>query len=469
MSTRAQTKLTVLLTSFTLGACAVGPNYERPDMRVSESFENAVQADTDAQWWQSLKDPSLDTLINASMEQGATIRIAGARLLAARAARGVAQSAFWPQLNANLSYTEYEQSLASPGALASLVQAGIAERDGEFYTSSLDAAWELDLAGGLRRQNESAAAAIDAQQAQYEATRLAIVAETASAYFEWTGAHDRIAALQSNIDSLRRSAELTSKKQAIGLTPEIDALRADANWLGAKAQLPGLIAARKASAYRLRALTGMDIDEIRTLLTKSQRPTPSKQLAVGTPADLLMRRPDIIVAERELAAATAAIGIAKARFFPRLRLNASFGFEAIESSALGTSDARNTALVPFVSWPVFQGGRLRAQYNEANANAAAAAANYEQTVLSSLSEVESLLARFDANVQSTAALFAARQSAAKAADIARKLYANGLIEFLDVLIAERSETELADQAIVARTQTLLTQVALFKALGGGWE
>lgn len=460
-----------LLTTALLAACAVGPNLYVPEVDVGARYLVAAPANGVAvgEWWTALEDPILVGLIEETLANSPGLRAARERLMAARAERRVAQSVFWPTVGGQTSYTRFEQSLQSAGAIGQLVAAGLAERDGDFFSASVDANWELDVFGGLRRQNEAAAAVLNAETAAFDGTKLVFVAETASAYFEHLGASARIDALTRNIDLLEQSAQLARNRQRVGLGREVDALRAETALAAAAAQLPQLQAAKDASLNRLGVLVGLTPVVIRARLEAGSLPQSIQSVDIGTPADLLRRRPDIARARFELARATAAIGVAQARFFPRLALNASWGFESVAVSSLGDSAARTTGLVPFLEWPILNGGRLRAQYRASNRVAAAAALQYEEVVLQALAESETALSAYAAARDTEKQLAIAAASARAAQMLARKLYENGLTAFIDVLDAERSQTDLEDQLALARTQTLLRLVQLYKALGGGWS
>ncbi len=464
-------QFTGLLSLFVLAGCAVGPDYERPDIKADAAYlAKAVAADGPSlqEWWSTLDDPRLSVLIEKALAEAPGLAARKARLRAARAERRVAQSVFWPSASLSSSYTNFEQSLESADGLGQLVAAGLADREGEFYNASIDSRWEIDVFGGLRRGNEAAAAGLAAATAGYAASELMAVAETASAYFEYLGAEARLATLIRNLDLLDRSATLTRRRQEVGLGREVDALRAETVLAATRAQLAPLEAARDASLNRLGVLTGQTPLSIRTIVTARDLPEAPTALAVGAPADLLTRRPDVVAAEYQLAQAIATVGVRQAQFFPKLVLNASWGFESVNASGIGDSDARTTGIVPFLQWPVLNGGRLRAQFDASKAEAAAAAFDYEQAVLVAVAEAESALSAYAGARQARAELGRAAVAAREAATLARRLYDSGLLAFIDVLDAERSLTEIEDQYVTAQTQSLLQLVGLYKALGGGW-
>ena len=462
--------------ALSLGACAVGPDYRPPeiapdtdDTRGWLATEGEAAALPDS-WWESLDDQQLTENLELAATQNYDIGIAMARIDEVRALRRAARSAFWPAVTFSGSRTSFEQSIESPGAGGTLIDAGLIERDVDFYTTSLDASWELDLFGMNRRRAESAAAQLQATTADASAVYLAVLAETASAYFELRGAEERLAIARRNIASQERTLDLTRRKVDAGLARRVDQLRAQAQLDSAKARVPSLRAAYRASGYRLDLLTGQP-PAARETADGDAGPWPlaPANLSVGMRADVLRRRPDVAAAERRLAAATADIGVAQADFFPRLALNASYGFEAESSTEIGGSRARTSALVPLLNWPVFQGGRLRANLRQADARARGAAIGYEKSVNAALLDAETALSNYAEELAAYASLETAASASLEAADIAQRLYEQGLADFLTVLDAEQRRDEAQDALSQSRTRSLLNMVRVYKALGGGWD
>ena len=446
------------------GGCAVGPDYAPPASDVEpgwlEPGPGLVATAAPDGWWEALR---------GAMDRAPDIRAATARIEQARAARGVARSVFWPQVAAGAAWTDVEQSLESPAGAGSLIRAGFVPRDVDFYSAGLDASWEPDLFGAVRRRAEAATAELGASLAAREGVRLGVLAETASAWFERQGALQRLAIAERNIAAQQRTLELTRRLVGSGLGRRIDLLRAEAQLDATRAGVPLLRAAARAAHYRLRVLAGELPDTAPLDAAPALLPLVPDVLAVGTRADLLRRRPDLQVAERQLAAATAGIGVARADFFPRLVISASYGFEAAEAGDLGSSAARNTAIVPFVSWPLMQGGRLRAALEGADARALEAALRYEQAVLEAIADAETALSAYVEERQSFESLNAAATASREAAVIAGRLYEQGLADFLTVLDADRRSLEAEDRAAQSHTRLLLNLVRVYKALGGGWE
>ena len=457
-----------------LSACAVGPDYVAPNDELATSWAvAATNEQPDAmpdQWWSQLGDDGLDRLLVMAAQANLDIGIARARVEEARALRGVARSGLLPQAEVNARYTQFEQSIESPTAGGTLIDAGLIPRDVDFYTSSLDASWEIDIFGARRRQLESANAQLGALVAEYDAVRLAALSETAAAYFELRGAQERLDIAESNVAAQGRTLELTRRKVDAGLARRVDVLRAEAQWNAARAVIPGLRATIRASNYRLAVLTGQRPEAMRDeVVAESDLPAAPEAVPVGLRADILRRRPDIVAAERQLAAATAEIGVAKADFFPRLVLSGSYGFEAPDSFGIGDGRARTTAVVPFVRWPVFQGGRLRANLEGASARARGAVLAYEKAVLQALADAESAIVAYTEEAATYVRLDGAAEASIQAADIAERLYEQGLADFLTVLDAQARRDEAADARALSQTRLLLNLARVYKALGGGWQ
>ncbi len=458
------------LCTLVLASCAAGPNYSAPETTVADIWtgEYAGDGEIPQHWWRLLNDPVLADLLDDAATHNREIGIAIRRVEEARASRRAARAAFWPAVNFNGSYTAFEQSIESPGAGGRLIDAGLIERDVDFFTTGLDASWELDLFGGTRRRNEAASARRDGVVAEQAGVVLTVLSETASAYFELRGAEERREIAERNIVSLERTYELTRKKVEAGLARRIDELRARAQLDAARARIPALRATEIASRFRLGVLTGRAPEDVAVEPSADSASSLPARLPVGLRAEVLRRRPDVVAAERGLAAATADLGVAHADFFPRLVLGANYGFEAEGADELGSGRARTTAIVPLVSWPVFQGGRLRANLAGADARARAAVLAYEQAVLVALADAETALAAYAEEWSTLESLRAAAAASTEAASLSQRLYEQGLADFLTVLDAERRRDESVDARAQSRTRLLINMARVYKALGGGW-
>lgn len=461
------------LTVTALSACAVGPQYEAPKRAadqhwVTDASELAGGALPDS-WWLAIADDDLAQVLTLAAQNNLDLAMAANRIREVRALRQATRSAFWPQLELDLRQTDAEQSILSPQGGGPLIDAGLIPRDIEFATASLDASWELDVFGGRRRGAEAASARVQATAANAAAVRLTVLADTASAYFELAGAKERLRIATSNLAAQERTLELTRQKVKSGLARRIDELRAEAQWNAARAQLPAISAAIETTRFRLALLTGGGPAALPETLGAERLPIAPTIVPVGMPADVLRRRPDVQAAERQLAAATADVGVATADFFPRFVLSARYGFEAASSADIPSSRARTTAIVPFLRWPVFQGGRLRANLAAADARAVDASLAYEKAVLAALADAEAAIADYREELLVFERLAESAKASIEAATLSSRLYEQGLADFLTVLDAQRRRDAAADARAQSQTRALVKLVRVYKALGGGWS
>ncbi len=462
----------VLPLALALSGCTVGPDYARPEFADDAQWSERVSAiesgaELPIDWWRAFDDEALDGYVQAALENNRDLRAAVARVDSALAGRAAANGARLPALLLDVRYTEFEQSIESPQTAGPLIEAGIVPRDGSFYTSSLLASWELDLAGQLRRRVQAADAALEAQIAAADGVALQVAAETVAAYLDWQGFSARAAIAQRNVDLQRESLNIIQGKVRLGLSRRLDETRAEAELARLESVIPQLDAAAEAARQRLAALTGTTAATLPQEVAGALPELP-ESVPVGTPADLLRRRPDVVAAERILARSVAEVGAATAAFFPSLSLTATGGFEAGEFSTLGAGDARTFGIVPFVRWPVFQGGRLRAALDAANANEAAALAEYEQAVLGALADTESAVAGYNGAREASDGLKRAVDAARESETLASKLYRQGLTDYLTLLDAQRQLAATEDAELATSVAAAQSAVRLYRSLGGSW-
>lgn len=461
-----------LLLALVAGAsgCAVGPDYRKPDVDVgdgwAESGATSAPAADVSQWWTSFQDPTLDRLIAHAQENNRNLRQTIARVAEARALRDAVAGGRYPVVNASGSVTERRQSENGPLPIGRIP--GL-ERDQTIYETGFDASWELDLFGRTRRSIEAADARVGEAMEQSHMARLTVAAEVARTYLSIRGLQRERLAQESSIQLSRRTTQMVRRQFELGEVAEAQVAQADAELASLEAQLPMLDAEIRGLALALGALLGeLPETELALLAEQTDYPVLSK-LPVGERADILQRRPDVLAAERRLAAATADIGVTTAELFPRLSIGAAGSFQSLDASNLFESASETYALVPLISWRVFDGGRIRARIRADDARAEAAALQYEDTVLSALAEAERSLSRYHHGLvavhQQQKALAAARRSH----ELAQIRYRAGDIALLDLLDAERAlrNAEIGYARTHLTTETDL--VALFKALGGGWQ
>lgn len=467
MSLKQNTNSYVLIFILMLSSgCVVGPEYTKPDMDVTPEF--AIDDDTlyssaatEVEWWHELHDDILDQLIERAVSNNYDLQIAQANVNAARALLGEGRYEKYPIVTSEGSVTREESSSARAKSSAGA---------NTFYDASLDATWELDFFGRVKRSIEALTADVETATANQRNVYVTVTAEVARTYLELRGTQYRLQVAKENAENQRGTYDLTRSITEGGLGTNLDIVRAKAQLESTLASIPGFNTEIMSSIHRLSVLVG---EEPRTLRDQLSTPEPLPAipalLNIGKPSELLRRRPDIQSAERSLAAATARIGIATADLFPRVSLNGNIGYVATSLSGLGDSDFRTTSFGPFLSWPAFDLGRVRARIRAADATAVGALATYEKTVLTALEETENALVRFSNARQRQAHLQIAATASDEAIELAKARYSNGIDSFLNVLDAERQLLELQDQLAQSKTETGLALVALYKALGGGWE
>ncbi|MEL7310980.1 MAG: efflux transporter outer membrane subunit [Pseudomonadota bacterium] len=455
-----------------VSGCAVGPDYVQPEFGENAEWSERVESidssgALEVDWWRVFGDEKLDGYIAAALANNRELKAAVARVDAALAGRAAANGARLPSLLLDVRYTEFEQSIESPQSAGPLIRAGVIPRDGSFYNSSVLAGWELDLAGQLRRRAEAADATFGAQIEQADGVALQVAAETAGAYLDWQGFSARAAIARRNVALQSESLRVIAGKVQLGLSRRLDETRAQAELARLEATVPQLEAAAQAARQRLALLTGATASGLPKTVD-GVIPQLPESVPVGTPADVLRRRPDVRAAERLLARSVAEVGAATAAFFPTLSLTASGGFEAAEFSTLGNGDARLFGIVPFVRWPIFQGGQLRAALDAADANQAAALADYEQAVLRALSDTESAVAAYDGARNAAQRLDEAVTAARESESLASKLYGQGLTDYLTLLDAQRQLAAIEDAELATTVTAAQSAITLYRALGGGW-
>jgi len=412
-------------------------------------------------WWHGFQDEQLTQLVDQALAQNHDIRIATARLREARALRLVTQFDQVPTVTTQETYTRQRLSKTV---------AGSRDRDMELYHAGFDARWEMDFFGRVRRALEASAADVGTAEASRRDVIVSLLGEVARNYFELRGAQNQLAVARQNAENQRQTVELTHALLEAGRGTDLDVSRAEAQLNLTRASIPPLETTIAQAIHRLGVLIGQPPTALVVTLS-APLPLPSLPalVALGTPDDLLRRRPDIRVAERNLAAATARVGVATADLFPRVTLLGSVGLEAGSLMGFGKGGIDTFMLGPSVFWAAFDLGRVRARIRAADARTEAALAQYEQRVLLALEETENALVDFQRQQARRDLLRASAQASEKAVALARLRYQFGVADFLTVLDAERTLLTAQDLLAASETRTATTLIAVYKALGGGWE
>ncbi len=449
------------------GCMTVGPDYKAPQMQVPDAFANQAQEGLSADgvemlWWRGFQDDRLNQLVALTLAHNHDLRVATARLREARALRSQAGFDRYPTVTSRGSYTRERLSKAQtfPGA----------DRDVELYDVGFDTTWELDFFGRVRRSIEASSADAGAAEANRRDVTVSLLGEVARNYFQLRGTQNRLVVARRNAENQRETLALTNALLEGGRGTELDTSRAEAQLHSTLASIPPLETTIKQAMYRLGVLIGRQPTALEPELSEAlPLPTLPSRVALGSPEDLLRRRPDIRVTERNLAAATARVGVATADLFPRMTLSGSLGLRAISLPGLGRSGSDTFAIGPSIFWAAFDLGRVRARIRAADARTEAALAQYEQRVLLALEETENALVDFTRQQERRDSLRGSAQASEKAQNLARQRYQFGVADFLTVLDAERTLLDAQDRLADSETRTATALIAVYKALGGGWE
>jgi multidrug efflux system outer membrane protein len=456
---------TALFAALALTGCvSVGPDYKKPDtapanvQNVDAARESHAQFQAD--WWKQFNDPALDALIQRAAKGSLDLRIAQARLAESRALLGTAKSNQIPTIDTSVAYSRSIEQ--QPGFTTQRVPI-------DSYQAGFDASWELDLFGGIRRSVEAARADLGASEASMHDAQVSLFAEVARNYFELRGAQQRLAIAQRNIANQADSLKLISARAQIGTASEQDVASASAQLSAAKAQLPVLDAAVHSYEYRLAVLLGERPGELDVDVSPGTFKPIATVLPIGDSSEVLSRRPDVRIAERQYAAANARIGVAKAEFFPHISLGGFVGFLAGRPNDFGGPASRAWSFTPSITWNGLNVERVRSNLHASEARANAAEANYQRTVLQAIEDVDNAVTNYNAEHARVEQLMAQAEQSRRAAELARIRYQEGATGYLELLDAER--VQLAAEDALAQSESAIDTraVALYKALGGGWQ
>lgn len=432
------------------GCATVGPNYVGPRADASVPYANGGGTKTvtaQTAWWQNFGDATLNSLVETGLAQNLTVAQAVERITAARQTAAASGVTGLPTATAGAS-----ASAAGTSATSTV----------EFsHTTLLDAAWQIDLFGGLQRKRESALATIDAATEEANAARLTLIGDITLAYIEARGYQDRLYIARSTLESQRRTLSLTEEQQKAGTADGLDVAQAAGDASTTAATIPSLEISLAASVNRLGVLLGQQPSSLQGLFKgNAQIPRISADVSPGVPAELMRDRPDIRQAERQLAAATADIGVAEADLYPSLSLGGS----------LTAGGAANTwSLGPSLTLPIFNNGTLKANVRLEESNARQQYLGYRQTVLEAVEEVENALVGFSKQKQRRAELARSYTSYAKAVELSESLYQAGGSTLFEVLTAQRSLYTARDNLAQSSVALASQYIALCQALGGGWD
>jgi NodT family efflux transporter outer membrane factor (OMF) lipoprotein len=463
-----------------MAGCAVGPNYHAPRTATPAAFSavpaGAAPAPSSAApavdltlWWHSLNDAQLDALIDRAIRANPDIEIALTRLQEARTRQAVLLGDALPQAGASAAAGRGTGSDITRIGAAPALRAG--DNKGALdqirQVAGLTASWELDLFGGYRRAIEAGNYDVEATAAMRNAVLLSVVADVARDYVDLRALQTRLAITRNNIASAQQSRDLEQTRFDRGLTNELDLQLANREFRRLQSELPILQSEVQAAEYGIAVLLGQYPEDMAAEL---ERPAAMPQLPVsvapGLPLDLLQRRPDIRTAERQLAAATARIGVATANLFPHVGLAGALG---TQSEDIGAHGSHIWAFGPTVYWPVLDFGALDALVSVADLQAHERLVSYRKTVINAVQDADTAISNFNAQQARLTDLAEAMTASERAVSLAQQRYERGLTDFLNVVDAERQQYNLEDEYTAAQQSAADAFIYLYKALGGGWE
>jgi multidrug efflux system outer membrane protein len=468
----------IFLLSLTLVACASAPGYRAPEVPVPAAFRETRDTIIDISitdtvistppltgtgFWPDVGDTTLIRLVNEAAKANLDVRAAEARVRAARSARTQVALDLAPTVTFAGGYTR--QRIAG----ASFPFGGGSFPDQDIWDGGFDASWELDLFGRVRRNLQAQGAFVAVTQEDLRDAQVSLTAELARSYFDLRGAQEQLVVAQRNAQNQRRTLQVTRQRLDAGRGTAFDTERALAQLSFTLASVPALESRVREAQYQIGVLVGRPPAAVAAELDSiGELPALPPVVSVARPDSIVRKRPDVAAAERQLAVERALVGAAKADYLPRVTVGGSAGYTAASFDALGDRGTFNYAVGPIISWPALNLGRVKARVDESRAREAEAQAQYTQTVLRALQEVETALVRYRTSRSRVERINEAAMASERAADLARLRFSGGVADFLQVLDAERTQLEAQDQLAQSRTEAATAYAALYKALGGRW-
>ena len=495
----------------TLLGCEVGPNYKAPQTHAPPVFGAAatqpatqpVEAVDVGRWWESFNDPALNRLIVQGIHSSLDVRLAQARVLEARAQLQGNVATLFPTVNGSASYSRSRTSKnafsvggsSGPGSSTGTTTGGtgtggagtggtggtgtgtstsspfaFAVGTTNLYQAGFDAGWEIDIFGGTRRAIEAAQDTLEAQTDARRTAMITLLSEVARNYIILRGVQQELAIVQSNVASQNDFLDLTKAKFQAGIATDLDVARQQAQVASTEAEMPTLETEIQQAIHRLGVLLDRNPTDLEAELTPvGPLPGGPPEIPAGLPSELLRRRPDVLQAERLLAASNANIGVATADLFPKLNLTGSLGFESVKLKSWFNSPSEFFSFGPSLQWRIFDAGQIFANIRVQNARQQEALIQYRQAVLQSLSDVEDTLVAYHKEQTRREALQRSVEANERSVSLAKQLNQAGLVDFLNVLTAEQNLFVSQDQLAQSNQAVSTDLVALYKALGGGWE
>lgn len=469
-----------------LGACSVGPDYQRPQVEVPAKWSEAPAvaapaARYRAEWWKTFNDPILDQLIAEAAASNLDLQQAAARIRDARAQRTIAVAAALPQITSRSNLSRRSNNLSSGSNSSAIGTGGTTGTTGStgggfgvgnqiinIFQAGFDAQWELDIFGGIRRGIEAADATVDAEIENRRDVLVSLQGEVARLYTQLRANQQQLVVTQGNLQTQRQTLELTQVRHQAGLASALEVTQQQALVSATEAQLPTYETAIRQAIHAISILLAQEPEAL-TARLEAEKPLPNAAPAIDNlPSELLRRRPDIRRSERQLAASTAQIGVATAELYPKFNLAAFLGIQntrITDISPLGKSWSAAAS----ISMPIFNWGKLQANIRSKEAQQEESLLSYRSTILIALREVEDALVAYSREIRRRQSLSESVTAQTLAVELANERYQKGLTAFLDVLVSQRALLQAQNDLIASQAQSNENLIALYKALGGGWE
>ena len=453
--------------------CSVGPNYHPPQTRTPEKWstelaggENTGSVET---WWKAFHDAELDSLIRRAVHANLDLKIAEARVREVRAQYRIALANFGPTADTAAFAGKDRMSKNAP-LLSAMTLPSSVPFENETYLAGFQASWELDVFGGNRRAAEADRAEVGVAEAACRNARIIVLGEVGRNYVALRGGQRRLEIANKNIKAQQAALDIARDRFKNGLTSDLDVQQSTALLATTQAEIPKLESSVAASIHRLGVLLGEQPGALASELSRPAAiPSVPPKVPVGLPSELLLRRPDIRQAERQLAASNARIGVATADYFPKFALTGGGGYLNVSAVDWFSPGSQFWSMGPTAQWRIFDSGRIRANIRVQNARQEQALANYERVVLIAFEEVENALVNYAKEKSRRRSLEEAVKAGENSLKMANQLYSKGLSNFINVLDAERSLYQSEDALVQSDRAVSQNLIALYKALGGGWE
>jgi NodT family efflux transporter outer membrane factor (OMF) lipoprotein len=470
---------TLLLLAGTLAGCPVGPDYQKPKLPVPQKWaegENVRAAAPPAAWWKCFGDPVLNKLVGEAIGSNLDFRQTEQRILDARAQRTIAVAQGLPSIDGRATLSKRRNNFIGSGAGSGIgtgsLPTGASGVGGTIFNTfqaGFDAQWEIDLFGGIRRNIESAEASMEAETENRRDVLVSLLAEVARNYIAVRENQRQIAITRDNVAAQEDTLGLTRAREQAGLASHLEVAQQEAQVQATRSQLPVYETAMKQAVHTLGVLLGRPPGALLSLLNDEGRvPAASVAVVADLPSELLRRRPDIRRAERQLHAATAQIGVATADLYPKVNLSGFLGMQNMKISDF-TPVGKSWNMTAGLGLPVFNWGRIRANIAAREAQQEQSFLAYQSTVLNAFKEVEDALVAYAQQQQRRQSLERSVDASKLAVALADERYERGLTDFLNVLEAQRVLYQAQSNLVGSEAQVSTNLVALYKALGGGWE